>query len=124
MRKNWIRIAPDECFHIESFESTTVPLPVELQNKENPAICILDYPFEKPKTIKFTFSNVNDIVIAVRAELKEMYDASKRLPQCPFLINQEFGGDYGHSFHALGDLWIEVIEYNKNTKELKLFIGS
>ena len=124
MRKNWIRIAPDECFHIESFESTAAQLPDELQGKENPAICILDYPFEKPYVIKFTFSNVNDIVNAVRTGLKEMYDASKRLPQCPFLINQEFGGEYGDSFHALGDLWIEIIEYNPKTIELKLFIGS
>lgn len=124
MKKYMIEIAPNECFHIEKFETTSEQLPVELQAKDNPATCTLDYPFEKSKTIKFTFSSVDDIVNAVRDGFKEMYAASKRLPQCPFLINQEFDGEYGYALHALGDLFIEAMEYNKKTNELRVFIGS
>lgn len=124
MKKYMIEIAPNECFHIESFETTSEQLPVELQAKDNPATCTLDYPFEKSKTIKFTFSSVDDIVNAIRDTLKEMYAASKRLPQCPFLINQEFDGEYGHVYHAMSDLYIEVMEYNKKTSELRVYIGS
>lgn len=112
------------CFHIESFESTDIKLPMELRGKENPAICILYYPFEKHKIISFTFSSVGDIVNAVRDGFKEMYAASEKLPQCPFLINQKYDGAYGQTFHALGDLWIERIEYNNKTYELRVFIGS
>lgn len=122
MSNNWIRI--NECFHIESFESTDIQLPTELSGKENPAICTLDYPFEKSKTISFTFSSIDDIVNAVRDGFMEMYAASERLPQCPFLINQEYDGAYGQTFHELGDLFIEEIEYNKKTNELRVFIGS
>lgn len=110
--------------HIESFNYCRRSLPVKLQGKENKAVCTIDYPFPKGKTIEFTFRTIGDIVRAVRNCLTEMYNYSEQQEQSPMLINQVFEGDYGSAYHSIGDLFIDDIEYDTKTYELNVSIVS
>ena len=119
-----IQIETGRPIHIESFRYSRKELPVELQGKENKAVCTIDYPFHKGKTIEFTFTSINDIVKAVRNGLMEMYNCSEQQEQPPMLINHIFNGEYGEAYHSIGDLFIESIYYNVDTCKLDVAIGS
>lgn len=119
-----IQIETGRPIHIKSFRYSRKELPVELQGKENKAVCTITYPFHKGKTIEFTFTSINDIVKAVRNGLMEMYNCSEQQEQPPMLINQTFNGEYGVANHILGDLFIEGITYNPTTCELTVDICS
>lgn len=119
-----IQIETGRLIHIKSFRYSRKELPVELQGKENKAVCTITYPFHKCKTIEFTFTSINDIVKAVRNGLMEMYNCSEQQEQPPMLINQIFEGKYGAAYHSIGDLFIEGIYYNVDTCKLDVNIGS
>lgn len=119
-----IQIETGRPIHIKSFRYSRKELPVELQGKENKAVCTIKYPFHKGRTIEFTFTSINDIVRAVRNCLIEMYNCSEQQEQPPMLINQIYEGKYGAAYHSICDLFIEGIYYNVDTCKLDVAIGS
>lgn len=119
-----IQIETGRSIHIESFRYSRKELPVELQGKENKAVCTIDYPFHKGKTIEFSFTSITDIVKAVRDGLTEMYKYSHQQKQSPMLINNTFNGEYGSAYHSIGDLFIEAIYYDTDSCRLDVAIGS
>lgn len=109
--------------HIDSFKGTKNKLPMELDGKVSKAFCVINYPFKKKKRIDFTFTSINDIVKAIKNGLIDMYCASKPTTYST-LINQCFDGEYGIANHPINDLVIESIEYDTDTSEMIVHIGS
>lgn len=124
MKNQRIKIETGRSIHIESFRYSRKELPVELQGKENKAVCTIKYPFHKGKTIEFTFTSITDIVKAVRDGLTEMYKCSEQQEQSPMLINQIYEGKYGAAYHSICDLFIEGIYYDTDSCKLDVNIGS
>ena len=86
----------------------------------------LDYPFERPcrrVLITDAGATLRNVVDAIREGFRVMYRGASHEP-IPNLENVHVHGDYGHAFHAIGDLVIERIDLDEASGELDVQIGS
>ncbi|MBL0218384.1 MAG: hypothetical protein IPQ07_31440 [Myxococcales bacterium] len=86
----------------------------------------LDYPFSKPykgTVVTDAGASLRQIIDAIRNGFRVMYRGAAH-EEVPNLANEKVDGDYGRAYHAIEDLVIERIDFDEETSELEIEIGS
>ena len=118
--------------HISDFDDKElwrVVSPDELNKWEGTIKITLDYPFDKEYKIEIQKKADEPwhsylLVYAIKEGFEHMYSKSKSNGLIPGFLNEDFTGEFGDCIHAIEDLFIEILEFNAKTGELRVGIGS
>ena len=130
-------------FNVNDWEKSTYGIlgPDEIVIKDSEIGIVFSYPLEKPFEFKFKSEGgftKKGLFHCITEQYKKIYkeeqesseiDVEKaqkeRTGYMALCMNRPTSnGKYGIWGHSIGDLWIEGIEYNSETKKVHLSIGS